>query len=83
MSIPHRISCDSTSASASGAVGGGSYVPEDQLADALARCEAANAGEPITVFEITTAAALLLFSEAQRTCSCSKWASAGVSTPPT
>ena len=47
-----------------GAVGGGSYVPEDQLADALARCEAANAGEPITVFEITTAAALLLFSEA-------------------
>ncbi|KQO68731.1 bifunctional folylpolyglutamate synthase/dihydrofolate synthase [Methylobacterium sp. Leaf469] len=46
-----------------GAVGGGQYVPEDQLADALARCEAANAGEPITVFEITTAAAFLLFSE--------------------
>ncbi|MCJ2082713.1 bifunctional folylpolyglutamate synthase/dihydrofolate synthase [Methylobacterium sp. J-090] len=46
-----------------GAVGGGHYVPEDQLADALARCEAANAGEPITVFEITTAAAFLLFSE--------------------
>jgi dihydrofolate synthase/folylpolyglutamate synthase len=46
-----------------GAVGGGQYVPEEQLADALARCEAANAGEPITVFEITTAAAFLLFSE--------------------
>ncbi|HEX8416333.1 MAG TPA: folylpolyglutamate synthase/dihydrofolate synthase family protein [Methylobacterium sp.] len=46
-----------------GAIGGGSFVPEDRLADALARCEAANAGDPITVFEITTAAALLLFSE--------------------
>jgi hypothetical protein len=30
---------------------------------AFARCEAANKGDPITVFEITTAAALLLFSE--------------------
>lgn len=47
-----------------GAIGGGQFVPEDRLAEALARCEAANAGEPITVFEITTAAALLLFSEA-------------------
>ncbi|GJD97204.1 bifunctional folylpolyglutamate synthase/dihydrofolate synthase [Methylobacterium iners] len=46
-----------------GAVGGGTFVPEDRLADALARCEAANSGDPITVFEITTAAALLLFSE--------------------
>lgn len=46
-----------------GAVGGGAFVPEDRLADAFARCEAANAGDPITVFEITTAAALLLFSE--------------------
>ena len=46
-----------------GAVGGGQYVPEERLADALARCEAANDGEPITVFEITTAAAFLLFSE--------------------
>ena len=33
------------------------------LADALARCEAANAGQPMTFFEMTTAAALLLFSE--------------------
>jgi folylpolyglutamate synthase/dihydropteroate synthase len=30
---------------------------------ALRRCEAVNGGEPITVFEITTAAALLLFAE--------------------
>lgn len=41
----------------------GTLVSEEQLADALERCERANAGEPITVFEITTAAALLLFSE--------------------
>ncbi|MCJ2114088.1 bifunctional folylpolyglutamate synthase/dihydrofolate synthase [Methylobacterium sp. E-025] len=47
-----------------GGIGGGHYVPEDWLAEAFARCEAANAGDPITVFEITTAAALLLFSEA-------------------
>ncbi|KMO36860.1 folylpolyglutamate synthase [Methylobacterium tarhaniae] len=47
-----------------GAVGGGRFVPEDRLAEAFARCEAVNAGAPITVFEITTAAALLLFAEA-------------------
>ncbi|GJD91374.1 MULTISPECIES: bifunctional folylpolyglutamate synthase/dihydrofolate synthase [Methylobacterium] len=47
-----------------GGIGGGTFVPEDRLADAFARCEAANAGDPITVFEITTAAALLLYSEA-------------------
>ena len=47
-----------------GAIGGGAFVPEAQLAEAFARCEAANDGAPITVFEITTAAALLLFSEA-------------------
>ncbi|MFE1599346.1 bifunctional folylpolyglutamate synthase/dihydrofolate synthase [Methylobacterium sp. ID0610] len=46
-----------------GQVGGGRFVAEDRLADAFARCEAANGGEPITVFEITTAAALLLFAE--------------------
>ena len=42
-----------------GRIGGGQYVPEDRLADAFARCEAINGGDPITVFEITTAAALL------------------------
>ncbi len=47
-----------------GAIGGGVFVPEEQLADAFSRCETANDGDPITVFEITTAAALLLFSEA-------------------
>ena len=35
---------------------------DDELADALAECERANAGAPITVFEITTAAGLLLFA---------------------
>ena len=38
-------------------------VDDKTLIDAFARCEAANFGEPITFFEITTAAALLLFSE--------------------
>jgi dihydrofolate synthase / folylpolyglutamate synthase len=46
-----------------GAPGGGHLVPEALLVDAFSRCEAANGGQPITVFEITTAAALLLFSE--------------------
>src|SRR5689334_18315169 len=46
-----------------GRLGGGRYVEEDRLVEALRRCEKVNAGAPITVFEITTAAALLLFSE--------------------
>lgn len=47
-----------------GRLGGrGQYVTEDRLVEAFRRCEAVNAGEPITVFEITTAAALLIFSE--------------------
>ncbi len=46
-----------------GGIGGGQFVAEDRLAEAFRRCEAANAGEPITVFEITTAAALLLYAE--------------------
>jgi dihydrofolate synthase / folylpolyglutamate synthase len=41
----------------------GSLVSEAQLLDAFQRCEAVNAGAPITVFEMTTAAAFLLFSE--------------------
>jgi len=41
----------------------GQIVSDDKLKDALLRCEEANAGEEITFFEITTAAALLLFSE--------------------
>jgi dihydrofolate synthase / folylpolyglutamate synthase len=45
-----------------GAPGGGALVSDEALAGALEECERANAGEPITVFEIETAAAFLLFS---------------------
>jgi dihydrofolate synthase/folylpolyglutamate synthase len=45
-----------------GAAGEGRLVGDDALGDALAECERANAGAPITVFEITTAAGLLLFA---------------------
>jgi dihydrofolate synthase/folylpolyglutamate synthase len=41
----------------------GQLIDEDGLTAALARCETANAGEPITFFEITTAAAFLAMSE--------------------
>ncbi|MGZ5999544.1 MAG: bifunctional folylpolyglutamate synthase/dihydrofolate synthase, partial [Rhizomicrobium sp.] len=41
----------------------GKLVSDDALADALARCERANGNEPITVFEIETAAGFLLFAE--------------------
>ena len=41
----------------------GALVDDERLDEALDRCEAANAGQPITVFEIATAAAFLLFSE--------------------
>lgn len=40
----------------------GELIPEDQLSDLLEECEAKNGGEPITFFEITTAAGLLAFS---------------------
>ncbi len=46
-----------------GAPGGGRFVTEDKLIAALERCEVANAGDPITFFEMTTAAGLLLFAE--------------------
>ena len=42
--------------------GGGKLVNDRELAEALAECEAKNGAAPITVFEIETAAALLLFS---------------------
>ena len=41
---------------------GGELVSDGELAEALAECEGVNGGQPITVFEIITAAALLLFS---------------------
>ncbi|MBM3625531.1 MAG: bifunctional folylpolyglutamate synthase/dihydrofolate synthase, partial [Alphaproteobacteria bacterium] len=46
-----------------GADGGGKLVDDERLNAALERCEQANAGQPITFFEITTAAAFSLFAE--------------------
>ena len=57
-STPRRIWCASTSASASP----GELIAEDALARAARGVEAANGGEPITFFEITTAAAFLAFA---------------------
>jgi dihydrofolate synthase/folylpolyglutamate synthase len=42
---------------------GGHFVDDARLTDALIRTERANEGRPITFFEITTAAAFLLFAE--------------------
>ena len=42
---------------------GGKPIGEEALVDVLTRCETANAGEPITFFEVTNAAAFLAFSE--------------------
>jgi dihydrofolate synthase/folylpolyglutamate synthase len=44
-------------------VGGGVLVGDDELRAALEHCERANAGEPITIFEIETAAAFCLFAQ--------------------
>lgn len=46
-----------------GKIGGGVLVSDDQLRAALDHCERANGGEPITIFEIETAAAFHLFAE--------------------
>ncbi|HZE53598.1 MAG TPA: bifunctional folylpolyglutamate synthase/dihydrofolate synthase, partial [Bradyrhizobium sp.] len=45
-----------------GCVGGGTLVDDDELRGALQHCERANAGEPITLFEIQTALAFYLFA---------------------
>jgi dihydrofolate synthase/folylpolyglutamate synthase len=45
-----------------GQPGGGVLVSDGELRDTLERCERANAGEPITLFEMETAAALDLFA---------------------
>ena len=42
---------------------GGKPIAERALLDVLTRAEAANAGQPITFFEITSAAAFLAFAE--------------------
>lgn len=41
----------------------GTLITDDHLADVLDRVEQANAGQPITFFEITTAAAFVAFAE--------------------
>jgi dihydrofolate synthase / folylpolyglutamate synthase len=46
-----------------GEAGGGHFVDEDTLVDALLEVERANAGAPIPQFEITTAAAFMLFAD--------------------
>lgn len=46
-----------------GKAGGGVLVSDDELQDALDHCERVNGGEPITIFEIETAAAFYLFSK--------------------
>jgi dihydrofolate synthase/folylpolyglutamate synthase len=43
-------------------LGGRGLVSDDELAAVMEECEDANAGAPITVFEITTAAGMLLFA---------------------
>ena len=45
-----------------GQAGGGRLITDAELADALSECEAKNADAPITVFEIETAAAFLMFA---------------------
>jgi dihydrofolate synthase / folylpolyglutamate synthase len=46
-----------------GRAGGGTLVGDDELYAALEHCERANAGAPITIFEIETAAAFCLFAQ--------------------
>ncbi len=43
--------------------GGGALVGDDELRAVLEHCERANAGAPITIFEIETAAAFCLFAQ--------------------
>jgi dihydrofolate synthase/folylpolyglutamate synthase len=46
-----------------GRTGGGALVGDDELRSTLEHCERANAGAPITIFEIETAAAFCLFAQ--------------------
>ena len=46
-----------------GRSGGGVLVEDNELRGALEQCERANAGQPITIFEIETAAAFWLFAQ--------------------
>jgi len=47
-----------------GQIGGGELIEDKKLEDAILRAEAANGGKPITVFEIMSAVAFILFAEA-------------------
>ena len=62
MSTPRRISSSFMSASGSAGQVTATLISEPDLIALLDECEAANAGEPITFFEITTAAAFLAFA---------------------
>jgi dihydrofolate synthase / folylpolyglutamate synthase len=46
-----------------GRAGGGVLVDDDELRAALEHCERVNAGAPVTIFEIETAAAFYLFAQ--------------------
>ncbi|MBR0692382.1 bifunctional folylpolyglutamate synthase/dihydrofolate synthase [Bradyrhizobium lablabi] len=46
-----------------GAAGGGKLVSDDELRGTLEHCEHVNAGNPVTIFEIETAAAFCLFAK--------------------
>jgi dihydrofolate synthase/folylpolyglutamate synthase len=46
-----------------GRTGGGVLATDAQLEEAFAQCERVNQGEPITLFEIETAAAFVLFAQ--------------------
>ncbi len=46
-----------------GRAGGGVLVGDDELRAALEHCERVNAGAPVTIFEIETAAAFYLFAQ--------------------
>jgi dihydrofolate synthase/folylpolyglutamate synthase len=58
---PHLVSFHERIVLADGC--GGSPITERHLIDCLRRAELANGGEPITLFEITTVAAFLAFSD--------------------
>jgi dihydrofolate synthase / folylpolyglutamate synthase len=45
-----------------GQAGGGKLVGDAELGEALTECENGNTGQPITIFELETAAAFLLFA---------------------
>ena len=46
-----------------GRAGSGALVDDDELRSAFEHCERVNAGEPITLFEIETAASFCLFAQ--------------------